>query len=43
MAYKYRPLEELKRDMAQLELLVETDAQVQESVVKTDLSVSYYM
>ncbi|XP_045887615.1 nucleotide exchange factor SIL1 [Micropterus dolomieu] len=28
VAYKYRPLEELKRDMAQLELLVETDAQI---------------
>lgn len=29
---KYRPLEELKRDMAQLEVLVETDAQVHQSV-----------
>ncbi|XP_019934043.2 nucleotide exchange factor SIL1 isoform X4 [Paralichthys olivaceus] len=27
-ASKYRPLEELKRDMAQLDLLVETDAQI---------------
>ena len=29
---KYRPLDELKRDMAQLEVLVETDAQVHQSV-----------
>ncbi|KAM6924028.1 nucleotide exchange factor SIL1 [Xenentodon cancila] len=28
VASKYRPLEELKRDMAQLELLVETDVQI---------------
>lgn len=28
MASKFRPLEDLKRDMAQLELLVETDVQV---------------
>lgn len=32
MVSKYRPLEELKRDMAQLEVLVETDAQVHQSV-----------
>ncbi len=28
MASKFRPMEELKRDMAQLDLLVETDVQV---------------
>lgn len=28
MASKFRPLDELKRDMAQLELQVETDVQV---------------
>ncbi|XP_051276717.1 nucleotide exchange factor SIL1 [Dicentrarchus labrax] len=28
VASKYRPLEELKRDLAQLEMLVETDAQI---------------
>lgn len=28
---KFRPLEELKRDMAQLDLLVETDVQVHHS------------
>lgn len=32
MASKFRPLEELKRDMAQLELLVETDVQVRQLV-----------
>lgn len=28
MASKFRPIEELKEDMAQMEMLVETDVQV---------------
>lgn len=34
---KYRPLGELKRDMAQLDLLVETDIQVRDHITVVSL------
>lgn len=43
MASKFRPLEELKKDMAQLDLLVETDVQVCHPVGTTFVHVELHL